>query len=401
MPEICAVPPRIEGRDILCFSHDWSGDPLSKTHFMRLLARHNRVLWVNSIGYRAPTASRADLGRAFRKLQAAARPLREVECNIFVLNPLVVPAYGVPLIRSLNQRLLRLQVTRAMRKLRFRRAINWVFNPAAALIAGQLDEDLLIYHCVDEYTAFSGVATQALAELERGLLEKADLVIVSADRLFQTKSRFNPRTVLVRHGVEHDHFRRALDPATPIPAEVRDLPRPILGYFGLMGQDWIDIPLLEQVARSFAYGSLVLLGKVTTDVSSLASLPNVHFLGRKEYAALPGYCKAFDVALLPFPVSEVTLNANPLKVREYLAAGLPVVSTPIPEVEVLGLCRIGAGPAAFVEQVHEALREPGPQAWRSEAVRSQGWEARLREIEAHLATTARPGKSARRAFATF
>src|ERR671925_489933 len=82
----------LRGRDMLCFSHDWSGDPLSKTHLMRLLARDNRVLWVNSIGYRTPTASKADFSRAFWKLAAAASPLREVEPNIFTLNPLAIPA---------------------------------------------------------------------------------------------------------------------------------------------------------------------------------------------------------------------------------------------------------------------------------------------------------------------
>src|SRR5690348_1006596 len=89
---------RLSGRDILCFSHDWTGDPLSKTHLMRLLARRNRILWVNSIGFRTPTASKADLGRAVRKLAAAATPIREVEPNLFVLNPLAVPAYGRPAI---------------------------------------------------------------------------------------------------------------------------------------------------------------------------------------------------------------------------------------------------------------------------------------------------------------
>src|SRR3954464_9323870 len=97
----------LEGRDIICFSHDWSGDPLSKTHLMRLLARENRVLWVNSIGYRAPSASRAALGRACEKLVAAAGPLREPERNIFVFNPLAIPAYGRPALRELNRRLLR------------------------------------------------------------------------------------------------------------------------------------------------------------------------------------------------------------------------------------------------------------------------------------------------------
>src|SRR5690349_1718406 len=85
---------RLRGRDILCFSHDWTGDPLSKTHLMRLLAKENRILWVNSIGYRAPTVSTADVSRIFQKLAAATRPITEVERNIFVLNPLAVPAYG-------------------------------------------------------------------------------------------------------------------------------------------------------------------------------------------------------------------------------------------------------------------------------------------------------------------
>src|SRR5436190_18118666 len=108
-------------RDMICFSHDWTGDPLSKTHMMRLLARDNRVLWVNSIGYRAPQATGKDLGRIFRKLSAAAQSVREVDPNIFVLNPLAIPAWGSPLIRRVNAWLLSSQVRRAMRKLRFSR----------------------------------------------------------------------------------------------------------------------------------------------------------------------------------------------------------------------------------------------------------------------------------------
>src|SRR3954465_996801 len=89
-----APAPQLRGQDMLCFSHDWTSDPLSKTHLMRLLARDNRVLWVNSIGYRAPTPPRRDLSRAARKVAAAAMPVREVEPNIHVLSPLVIPAHG-------------------------------------------------------------------------------------------------------------------------------------------------------------------------------------------------------------------------------------------------------------------------------------------------------------------
>jgi glycosyltransferase involved in cell wall biosynthesis len=390
-PDIQADDPArlLRGRDILCFSHDWNGDPLSKTHLMRLLARDNRILWVNSIGYRAPTASRTDISRAFKKLAAATRPIREVEPDIFVFNPLAIPAYGRPAIRALNRRLLQLQVRRAMRQLGFRRPINWVFNPAAAVIAGAIGEETLIYHCVDEYMEFPGVSMRSLGELERKLLERADLVIVSADRLYQSKAPFNPHTVLVRHGVDHGHFRRALDPETQIPATIARLPRPIIGFFGLVA-DWVDVELMAEVARRFAHGSLVILGRATTDISALESLPNVHLLGRKPYAELPEYAKGFDVALMPFRVNELTLNANPLKVREYLAAGLPVVSTPIPEVDVLGLCRIAASPDEFIMHIEEALAEPGPSPARSEAIRHESWGARLDEIRGHLASLARP-----------
>ena len=375
----------LRGRDILCFSHDWSGDPLSKTHIMRILARENRILWVNSIGYRTPTASKADITRAFKKLQAATDPLNEVERNIFVLNPLAIPVYGQPRIRDLNRRLLRFQVKRAMRKLGFQRPINFVFNPAAAVIAGELGEDQIIYYCVDEYTAFTGVSSSSLAELEQQVMRRADIVIVSADLLYQSKAPFNDHTVIVRHGVDFDHFRKALDPHTVVPEDIARLPRPVIGFFGLIA-DWVDLELMALVARHFPQGSLVLLGKATTDTRVLEEVPNVHLFGRRPYEALPAYCKGFDVALMPFRINELTLNANPLKVREYLAAGLSVVSTAIPEVEVLGLCRIGHDKESFVREVENALTDPGPSLARSEMIRTESWDARIDEVRAHLAS---------------
>ena len=237
----------LRGRDIVCFSHDWTGDPLSKTHLMRLLARDNRVLWVNSIGYRAPTASRQDLSRAWKKLAAATRPISNPEKNIFVLSPLAIPAYQRASIRKLNGFLLRQQVRWAFRRLGFRQVINWIFNPPAAVVAGTLGEDRLIYHCVDEYAAFTGVSRSTMEDFERYLLEKADLSIVTSEGLLETRRRIAPAAILVRHGVDVPHFRRAIDPATVVPPDLASLPGPVIGFFGLIA-DWVDVELMAAVA---------------------------------------------------------------------------------------------------------------------------------------------------------
>jgi glycosyltransferase involved in cell wall biosynthesis len=382
----------LTGRDMLCFSHDWTGDPLSKTHLMRLLARDNRILWVNSIGYRTPSlGKKRDLQRIIQKVKAAAEPVQEVEKNIFVLNPLFIPAFGNSILRGLSSRLLRWQLIRAMRKLRFRDPINWVFNPAAGLLAGQLGEDKLVYYCVDEYSAFAGIDTAALAAIERRLIQRADLVIVSAEKLLHSKRSPHAPTLLVRHGVDYDHFAGALDPGTIIPDEIARLPKPVIGYFGLIADDWVDVPLLIHVARQFPTASLVMLGKVTMDISSLAREPNVVLLGQKPYSSLPAYSKGFDVAIIPLPINEVTVHANPLKAREYLAAGLPVVSTPIPEVEFLGKCHIGASPEEFCRRIREALLSPGPDPVRSSSMRRESWAARVEEIRRHWPEPFSPG----------
>ncbi len=372
----------LHGRDILCFSHDWTSDPLSKTHLMRVLARDNRILWINAIANRMPTVSSKDVGRIFKKLKAFTEPVREVEPNLFVLNPLAFPSYGNESIRRINQRFLARQLKRAMRDLGFRDAVNMVFNPAAGMIAGQLGESEIIYYCVDEYTAFTG-ASPGLKEIEESLLRKADLVIVSADKLFESKQGFNPNTFVIKHGTDWQHFRKALDDDLELPVDIAKLPRPIIGFHGLLA-DWVDYGLIKRTAEHFAEGSVVLIGKVSVDaeqkVKVIDGVPNIHFLGRKPYSELPAYCRAFDVALNPFAINELTLSANPLKVREYLAAGLPVVSTDIPEVRSLDDCLVGVDHDDFIRKVDDALHYPRTRPEISDAVRHESWDAKIDEL---------------------
>ena len=383
---------RLQGRDIVCFANDWSGDPLSKKHVMTRLARRNRVLWVNSLGNRAPRASTRDMKRIFDKLQRFAGGLTQVGTNIHVLTPLAVPNYSSPFMRRVNEMVVGTTVRAAMKRLGFRHPLLYTFVPASAWVADQLGCDRVIYHCVDEYSEFDGAGSE-IAELEKELIEKSDLVITCSTPLMESKSQLNPNTVLIRHGVEREHFARACDPATPMPADVASLPRPILGFYGLVAE-WVDLEAMRLCAEAFPEGSLVIVGDInnadTEGLVRLHAMPNVHFLGRKKYETLPGYCKAFDVALLPFVQNELTRNANPLKLREYLAAGLPVVTTDIPEAIALkpivpnGI-HLASTSSSFVDGVRSALAAgAGPSRARSEAMSQESWDAKVEEIETTL-----------------
>ena len=373
----------LEGGSIICFAHDWGGDPTSKTHIMRILSRKNRVLWINSIAMRRPTASRADLGRLASKLRRGLGGCREVEPNIFVVNPLVVPLPGVAAADRLNAVILAGTLRRLSRRLALKQPILWSFLPTVGRLLGRLDEGMVIYHCVDEYAEFSGVPKQALLSMERDLVHRADLVLTSSERLCEERRPGNPNTHFIPHGVDVDHFAQSLNPATIVPEDLRRLPRPIVGFIGLLA-DWVDLDLLRAVALARPAWSFALIGRSVTDLAAVQNLPNVHLLGQKPFSALPAYCRGIDVGIIPFRINRLTLRANPLKLREYLAAGLPVVSTPLPEVARFApLLHLADGSAAFLTGIESALEDVGDEAARGRralSMTAEGWEARVEEI---------------------
>jgi glycosyltransferase involved in cell wall biosynthesis len=374
----------IEGNDIICFSNDWDGDPLSKKHIALRLAQKNRVLWVNSTGNRNPTASVRDIRRAWKKLRQYFRGCRPVSKNIFVFSPLVIPFHGSRAARWVNRRMLLWSLRRACRKLAFHQPVTWTFVPSSADVAGSLGERLVIYHCVDEFSKFTGTDETAILEMERGLMEKADMVVVSSSRLYETKRCYNPNTFLVTHGVDVAHFSKACLPATAPPADCAELKGPVIGFFGLIA-DWVDLEVVRYLASSRPQWSLLLIGEIQTDTSALRELSNVHLLGRRSYQSLPAYCKVLDVAILPFVVNELTVAANPLKLREYLAAGLPVVATPLPEVLKLNaLIRIARTPGDFLSQIEALLNEGrrGPDPAVSALMERESWDQKVEELSA-------------------
>lgn len=388
----------LKGNDIICFANDWDGDPLSKKHIALRLARQNRVLWVNSTGNRNPTASLHDFRRVCKKLRQFFQGCRPVAMNISVFSPLVIPWHGNAVARWLNRRLLTWSLRRACRKLAFQRPITWTFVPSSADVVGTLDERLVIYHCVDEFSKFSGTNEGAILEMERGLMEKADIVVVSSSRLYESKRRYNDKTFLVTHGVDVAHFRSACEPGAAVPADCVQLKRPVIGFHGLIA-DWVDLEVVRFLALARPQWSFLLIGEVQADTSGLRELPNVQLLGRRTYQSLPSYCRTFDVAILPFVVNELTLAANPLKLREYLAAGLPVVATPLPEIVKLGaLVRLARTPQEFLDQIEALLRagRTGPDPAVSALMDSESWDQKVEDLSGIVTALIGDGQTRRR-----
>jgi glycosyltransferase involved in cell wall biosynthesis len=376
----------ISGQDMVCFCNDWDGDPLSKKQIVTRLSAANRILWVNSTGNRNPTASARDMKRAFKKLAGFLRGCRQVAPNISVFYPLVIPFHGNRCARWLNRRFYSWSLRRTCRKLGFHDPIALTFVPSSADVVGTLGESLVVYYCVDEYSRFTGTDSRAIVEMERKLMEEADLVIASAAPLYQSKKTYNPNTHLIPHGVDVEHFRKACLPNTEVPADFPARKGPVIGFFGLI-EDWVDLELVGTLASMRPEWSFVLIGEVKRDTSPVRNLANVHLLGRRNYDSLPGYCKAFDVAILPFVINELTLAANPLKLREYLAAGLPVVATPLPEVKRLeGMVRLAARPREYLQEINALLKagRHGPKMAESLRMDRESWDERVEELSSYL-----------------
>ncbi|MGH9486489.1 MAG: glycosyltransferase [Terriglobales bacterium] len=384
--------------EVICFANDWGGDRLSKKQIMLRLGRRHRILWINAINNRRPQLAKKDFGRAWAKLRDFRRGLRQVDERIWVLAPIYLPFHGHPALQAINRELLRRQIRRALRRLGFRAPVTYTFVPTSAQVVGRLGESGIVYHCVDEYAAFSDAAPE-VARLEQELLRKAQLVLTCSAPLQEEKIKYNSNTRLLTHGVDYEHFRRAAEGSAPPAEELRALPRPILGFHGWVA-DWVDVPLLGELARLRPDWTLVLVGRADSDLAPIAGLKNVHVLGMRPYEKLPEYLRGFDVALLPFKMNELTRNANPLKLREYLAAGLPVVSAPLPEVlRLREMVAVAATAPEYVQAIEAYLAQGirGPSQERSKRMAAESWDAKVAVIEELLTATFPAAERARAA----
>jgi glycosyltransferase involved in cell wall biosynthesis len=368
---------------IVAFAKDWNEDPTSNHHVLRELAKSRRVLWLNSVATRTPSLSSGrDLKKIVRKLGEFAKGPVNVENDLWVFTPLVLPLPHSAIARRINQQILRATLRAIRLRLGMRDFQLWTFLPNVADYVGTLGESLAVYYCVDEWSMFSYIDRDRTVAAEAAMLGRVDVVFAINHALAELKRASHPETHVSPHGVDHAVFARALDDATAIPADLAALPGPRVGFYGTI-QDWVDLELIAHMARRHPEWSIVLLGQILVDTAAVAGLPNVHLLGRKPHHELPAYCKGFDVGLIPYRIDERMTYVNPIKLREYLSAGVPVVSTAVPEVRRYAQwCTVADDRDGFVTAVERALGDGGIERRRarSRTMASETWAARVAAV---------------------
>ncbi len=386
-----ALPPGLTGRDIVCVGFaDWDA-PLwtNQQHLMSRLARGNRVLFVESLGLRRPQLSRGDVGRIGRRLARGLSGPRRRD-GVAVLSPLVVPLHSSAAVRALNARLLPALVRRAARREGMRHPLLWGYVPQAEVLLDVLDPEAVVYHCVDDIASQKGVDAASFRAAEERFAARADLVIASSRPLARRMRELNEHVLEAPNVADTALFATALEPG-PVDPAVAAVPEPRIVFTGAVTATKLDLGLIAAVAAARRDWSVVLVGPVgagdpSTDVSPLREHANVHLLGARSYAELPAVLRGAAAGLIPYALNDLTTGIFPMKVYEYLAAGLPVVSTPLPSLEGVGEVTIASGAEPTVAAIDEAISGDSPQdrAERSRAAAAHSWDVRIAEIAAAL-----------------
>lgn len=364
---------------LVVFGEDWGRHPSSTQHLVGRLAEERKVVWVNSIGLRRPRLTAADLGRIAIKGAAMLRRKKKprVPTNKggpIIVDPKVLPFPGNSLASVANRRLLGRSLGKVMNRVGIEKPILWASLPTAVDAVGVLGERAVVYYCGDDFSSLAGVDHRAVSALEEELAHKADLILVASSVL---AAKFPAdKTRLLPHGADTGLF------GTPVP-RARDLPegRPVAGFYGSIS-DWVDLDLIAGTARLLPGWEFILLGPVRTDTRPLDGLPNIRLLGEKAHGDLPGYSQHWQASMLPFRNNPQIRACNPLKLREYLAAGRPVVSTGFPALDgYRDLVRIVDSPRSMAVCLEEARLEGMDRAGeRRDRVGGESWNSRAGEV---------------------
>lgn len=362
---------------IIVFSHlRWDFVFQRPQHLLSRLAASHPVVF-----FEEPVYHEDDQGKTFLKTYS---PLP----NVLVVQPhtpVNLPGFHDDHLQHL-QKLLR-QLVRD-----YDDHIAWFYTPMALPLLQELHPRLVVYDCMDELASFSNAPRQLL-QRESALLKVADIVFTGGQSLYRSKRDRHPNVHCFPSSVDRKHFEKALDRANSHPAH-RDIPGPRLGFFGVIDERF-DARLIEAVADAHEMWHIVLVGPVVKiDPASLPRRANIHYLGQQPYTSLPQFLAGWDVCLLPFALNEATRFISPTKTLEYMAAELPIVSTPVTDVAdaYSDIVAIAGDAATFISACEAALLAP-PEEHASKVERMRkvlaatSWDTTAEQMRSLLATT--------------
>ncbi len=374
---------------ILVFSDDWGRHPSSCQHLVRHLLPRFPVLWVNTIGTRPPRLDRLTLSRGLEKLAAwsSRRPApAKAGGGPRVIAPIHWPSFRGSASRRLNAALLRRALRRELgRGLRSEppgglRTIALTTLPIVADLPGSIDVERWVYYCVDDLAAWPGLDRPPLERMERELVARVDAVVAVSEVLVERMAALGREASLLTHGVDLGHWRRA---SGPPPAAIEGLERPLVVFWGVVDRR-LDAGWLERLAGRLSRGTVVLVGPPNNPDPRLDRLPRLARTGPLPYEELPALAREAAVFVLPYADMPATRALQPLKLKEYLATGKPVVTSPLPAVDDWrDACTVAGDAESFADAVlaHLAGGLPDGQLAARRGLEAESWEVKARALE--------------------
>ena len=299
----------------------------------------HRVFYIESLGLRSPDASHGrDWMRLLKRLFRAFLPPKRVKRNIWVWSPLVIPAASSIISQYINRILFNIGLSIYKTFYLFNSAVLWTYNPLTLLYVNPKNFRALIYHCVDEISAQPGMNELLISAQEKQLCALADHIFVTSPALYSSRSCWSSHVTYFPNVVDADHFDENKSAYSSMPSQYYSIPEPRIIFVGALSSYKVDFELIRELALMRPHWSIVLIGLVgegdpKTSIDQLMNIKNVYLLGPKPYKQLPDFMHASDIGILPCVLNSYTRAMFPMKFFEYLAAGLPVVSTRLPSLE--------------------------------------------------------------------
>ena len=365
-------------RDLVVISGEFGRYPSSLEHLVRQIARHSRIIWIEVTGMRQPTLSWYDAKRAFFKMVRLLKGAAAIEVsrsqlpkNLHLVSPGFIPFPKSKVVQRFNERLLSRTLRIHLSRLGFGEFGIITNLPMVANAVASSEASWSIYYCPDEWSLWPGMNPKIIQPWEQKLLSIASSVLVSSSHLQRSKSLVNKPAKLLAHGVDTEHFGKALCR----PTENR------IAFFGMLDAR-IDQELVAKIARRFPNYQIDLIGPLQKQFRPECRERNISFVGPVNYQRLPDAIASAKVLILPYLLNDLTLNISPLKARECLATGKPLVAMALPDLIELEEVFRAENHHEFLIHLEKILlgNRPYDGTQVAAAMRPYSWASRAREL---------------------